>query len=104
MICVNPLSWRRNENYAPKSLNLGSMGFPGWIGIKLLDQPSVFHIEKKLTGARCINGVLEVDKIESRNYPVTLFSYHAYDYGLFYENISKNVEKRIQNFLSTEIE
>ena len=104
MICVNPLSWRRNENYAPKGLNLGSMGFPGWIGINVLGQPSVFDIEKKLTGARCLKGVLEVDKIESENYPVTLFSYHAYDYGLFHENISKNAEKRIQNFLLKETE
>lgn len=104
MICVNPLSWRRNEDYASKSLNLGSMGFPGWIGINLLGQPSVFDIEKKLTGAKCLNGVLEVDKIDSRNYPVTLFSYHAYDYGLFHKNISKNATIRIQNFRSKAIE
>ena len=44
------------------------------------------------------DGNLEVETIDSNNYPVRLFALHAYDYGLFFKNIEKNVDDRIHHF------
>ena len=75
------------------------MGFSGWFGQTILGKPALFPIEENLVGARCNGGSLEVETIDSNNYPVRLFALHAYDYGLFFKNIEKNVDDRIQHFL-----
>ncbi len=98
LICVNPLSWKEDGVFMSKRYNLGSMGFSGWFGQTILGEPSVYPIEKNLVGARCNSGSLEVETINSNNYPVRLFALHAYDYGLFFKNIEKNVDVRVHHF------
>ncbi len=98
LVCVNPLSWEENEVFMPNLYNYGSMGFSGWFEQIILGAPIIFPIEKYLVGAQCKNGSLEVEPINSDNYPVRLFSLHAYDYGLFFKNIETNVDMRIKQY------
>ena len=65
------------------------MGFSGWFGQTILGEPALFPIEENLVGARCNDGSLEVETIDSNNYPVRLFALHAYDYGLFLKTLKK---------------
>ena len=91
-ICINPLSWAQNGNMAPKELNLGSISFSE--GNRLLTQ---------LIGARCHEGKLMVDEINSKYFRYMPFGkgiYHHYDYSLFHMNIRKNIAERIDNFMS----
>ena len=98
LVCINPLSWKEDEDFVSRQYNLGSMGFSGWFGQTILGKPALFPIEENLVGARCNGGSLEVETIDSNHYPVRLFALHAYDYGLFFKNIEKNVDDRIHHF------
>ena len=89
LICINPLSWKEDDIFVSKQYNLGSMGFSGCFGQKVLGKPSLFPIEENLVGARCNGGSLEVETINSNNFPVRLFALHAYDYGLFLKTLKK---------------
>ena len=76
----------------PKELNLGSISFSE--GNRLLTQ---------LVGARCHEGKLVVDEINSKYFRYMPFGkgiYHHYDYSLFHMNIRKNIAERIDNFMS----
>ena len=82
-----------------QTINLGSMGFSGWFGQTILGKPALFPLEENLVGARFNGGSLEVEAIDSNNYPVRIFSLHAYDYVLFFKNIEENFDVRILHFL-----
>jgi len=92
-VCVNPLSWRRDEIRAPASANLGSIAVPG------LGGPGAPY--PGLTGARCADGLLWIDPISHRRF--RRFhpdgDWHAYDYALFYMNVRENVKRRVDAFL-----
>ncbi len=101
LICVNPLSWKEDEKTVDKNKNLGGVGFPRWLPSKTAEESiSFFNLEKNLVGAKCKDGNLEVLNLNSKNFPVRLFSLHAYDYGLFYLNIVKNINYRTESFLN----
>lgn len=88
-VCINPLSWRRDEVYVGFDANLGGVSE---------------HFEKVdigVAGAQCKSGILYVSDVKNRGYSSNPGkSYHKSDYGLFYMNIRKNVEKRINHFLA----
>ncbi len=92
MTCVNPLNWQLGGS-AGAALSLGALpaARPG----QELRAP-VAH----LTGARCDDGVLDIDipLAERSGFAdlLTLFgSYHIFDYNLFYVNIRTNALERI---------
>lgn len=92
MTCVNPLNWQLGGSAGP-ALSLGALpaARPG----QELRAP-VAH----LTGARCDDGVLDIDipLAERSGFAdlLTLFgSYHIFDYNLFYVNIRTNALERI---------
>ena len=94
-VCVNPLSWRRDNIRIPKSENLGSMPVTGHYFLKTL------HTGQ--TGARCDEGILWIDVPSASGYSLALFpggGYHAYDYNLFWMNIRVNLEERTQAYFS----
>ena len=97
IVCVNPLNWIL-DGTADAAANLGAV--PGTRGE---DIPAPIA---GLTGARCVNGLLEVaipeDKSSGFNGPLTgLGSYHIYDYNLFYMNIRANALERVAHFLKS---
>jgi hypothetical protein len=103
-VCVNPLTWRVQgddvEDAATADANPGSMPLPRapW--------PSAAarmpELSPHLTGARCHDGMLEVDipKDAPAEYsdPLTrnFGSYHLNDYGLFYGALRENALRRVQ--------
>lgn len=101
-ICVNPLTWRAQtgtDDAAPPSLNTGTMPLPR---APFPEASSVLPaLAPGLTGARCRNGLLEVDL--SRDTPATYGdpltrwagSYHLNDYGLFYRSLRENAVTRV---------
>jgi hypothetical protein len=93
-ICVNPLTWRAGSTEAatPAEANPGSMPLPRTAPLPTLTPG--------LTGARCHDGMLEVDLSdgpEAYGDQLTRLagSYHLNDYGLFYGALRENAVTRI---------
>jgi hypothetical protein len=102
-ICVNPLTWRlqgHGRDTADAVQNPGSMPLPRapWPS-GAAPMPALMP---HLTGARCHDGMLEVDipKTAPNEYsdPLTrnFGSYHLNDYGLFYAALRENTLRRVQ--------
>ena len=91
-ISINPLNWKRDDTYAPASMNLGSI---------VLDEKT------GATEIRDIEGDAQVDLARgtvitnAKAVPNEMVefagpqSYHQDDYSIFYNNIKDNVAKRI---------
>lgn len=95
---INPLTWSRGSQKAPKTLNAGAC-FTDYSGTVVREVP-------QLTGC-CIDterGVLKVTDIDKKQYPpvLSIFTegvYHIYDYQFFYRNLQQNVNLRIKTFM-----
>ena len=96
VICVNPLSWKRDNLMAPATQNLGAISFSNGA-----------TLERGLTGARCEGNKLLVKQVEESKYPDRrsgLGAYHNYDYSLFHLNIRKNAVERLKQFRALKID
>jgi DUF3089 family protein len=111
-ICVNPLTWRADGAAAEASLNLGGVAYPGTFEGTLADVKGVPEdfiaakpvLETAVADAQCVDGMLLVKEIHSKNYaarPMGRDNYHIYDYGLFHMNLRKNVEQRVAAYLQS---
>ena len=114
-ICVNPLTWRVDGAAAQASLNIGSVAYPGTFTGTLADVKGVPQdfiaakpvLEPGFADAQCIEGMLLVKEIHSKNYaarPMGRDNYHIYDYSLFHMNLRKNVELRAATYLQSRAE
>jgi Protein of unknown function (DUF3089) len=87
-ICVNPLSWTADKEFIAAKYHLGGISRE-WDGV-----------QTKLIGAKCGNGILEIQKPAVSGYvPLLKYNYHLHDYTLFYMNIRENAEHRVQRYL-----
>ena len=88
-LCINPLTWKKNEEPASSQLNRGST------------DNSFRKIYPENTDAKCNNGILWVHKPVNGKYTVLEKgkNYHVADYSFFYMNIRENAEKRSEEFL-----
>ena len=94
-ISINPINWKKDDTYAAKEENLGSLNIDG-------------EIEKNLADAKIDleRGVVVCETADSAVYAIpeaahALFgpeSYHGYDYGLYYMNLRENAKVRIEAF------
>ena len=98
-LSINPLNWRTDSGKAEKELNLGAC-FTDYEGKITEEIPA-------LTGAYldAERGALKVTDIDPEIYQATLpilgsGVYHLYDYQFFYRNLQKNVQQRMQAYLS----
>ena len=109
-ICVNPLTWRADGAAAEASLNLGGVAYTGTFAGTLADVKGVPQdfidakpvLEAGVADAQCVDGMLLVKEIHSKNYaarPMGKDNYHIYDYNLFHMNMRKNVEQRVAAYL-----
>jgi hypothetical protein len=84
---TNPLTWKTDEQYAPRKQNKGSVLY------------KFNKIYPATTDARIDNNVLWVKKPK---FPWSFLyftrNYHAGDFNLFYMNVRENAEQRIKNF------
>jgi len=111
-ICVNPLTWRADGAIAEASLNLGGVAYPGTFEGTLADVKGVPEdfiaakpvLETAVADAQCVDGMLLVKEIHSKNYaarPMGRDNYHIYDYNLFHMNLRRNVEQRVAAYLQS---
>lgn len=92
-ICVNPLTWNSKTGEAAHDLNLGSLSIAG--GLRLVP---------KAADANCVDGRLIVSELHTTQYddrPMLLGkdNYHILDYGLFYANLRRNAQTRVDAYL-----
>ena len=91
-IAINPLNWKRDETYAPASMNLGSIVMDEKTGeteIRDIGGDAQVSLARGtvVTHARATaNEMVEFSGPES---------FHQDDYSIFYNNIRDNVAKRI---------
>lgn len=98
-LAINPLNWKTDGAIADISLNLGAC-FTDYDG-------NIIKETSNLTGAYIddVRGTLKVTDVTPEEYPAGLdiFEngiYHLYDYQFFYRNLQKNVQIRINAYLS----
>jgi hypothetical protein len=110
-ICVNPLTWRADDVAAPRTLNIGAVGYAGTFQGRLADLRSLPQefidarpvLETAVADAQCVDGMLLVTQIHSQLYaarPMGRDNYHIYDYSLFHMNLRRNAQMRVAQFLS----
>ena len=110
-VCVNPLTWSTDGQPADRSLNLGSVTYPGTFAGSIADLKSLPQdyidakpaLEVGTADAQCVNGMLLVKEIHSQLYgarPMGRDNYHVYDYSLFHMNLRKNAETRVAQYLA----
>ncbi len=89
VLATNPLTWITEENYAPKSLNLGGV---------LRNFNRVFP---ELADAQVHDGLLWINKPK---FPGSFFvwtsRYHIVDYNLYYFNVRQNAIDRVNAYYS----
>ena len=94
-ISINPLNWKRDETYAPASMNLGSIVMDEKTGeteIRDIDGDARVCLARGsvITNAKATpNEMVEI---------VGPQCYHQDDYSIFYNNIKENVAKRIATY------
>lgn len=98
-IGINPLNWKTDNTVSYKKENLGAC-FTNYSGDIRSEIPA-------LCGAYLDEnrGTLKVTDVKIEDYPSILNfledgNYHLYDYQLFYRNLQKNVETRINAFFA----
>ncbi|MEO8148194.1 MAG: DUF3089 domain-containing protein [Bacteroidia bacterium] len=91
LVCTNPLTWRNDTIYAPRSLNKGAVlrDYD-----KVIDQACDAQVDKSL---------LRINKpyIRGRAF-LRIKNYHKVDYDLFYMNVRMNAITRVNAFLQKE--
>ena len=91
-ISINPLNWKRDETYAPASMNLGSI---------VIDEKAGTTEIRDINGDAQVNlarGTVVTNATAVPNEMVDLAGpqcFHQDDYSIFYNNIKDNVAKRI---------
>lgn len=85
-VCVNPLTWKRDQSIAPAYLNKGAIPY------------RFDRIDSAFSKTQCTpDGALWTHKPKGRGYPAAK-NYHILDYNLFYMNIRNNVKLRIDSY------
>jgi hypothetical protein len=92
LVCVNPLTWRIDDAYAPPERNIGAASATG---VAHGARPAVIA---KAVGARCEKGILIVDTPQRRilrrgNWFGS--KWKAQPFNLFYYDLARNAEGRL---------
>jgi hypothetical protein len=96
-VCVNPLTWKTDGEYAAHAINLGGVSFSE-------DESEAPDPDVGVVCAQCVDGLLVISRPEVEGYsymPMGKDNYHIYDYGLFYMNIRENVRERVEAYLAS---
>ncbi len=87
-VVVNPLSWTTDKLFVSGAENKGCLSGKS---------NEIIHTN---FGAKCGNGILEIQKPQEGNFiPMVFKNYHIFDYSLFYLNIRENVAARVAQYL-----
>lgn len=98
LVCINPLTWTRSEDYAPERLHLGGVAAEGL-------EPDIRPAARpNQVGAQCQDGVLLVDKPRSRSLrrPIQIGAkFRTLPSNLFYEDLRQNALQRVTALVET---
>ena len=103
LLCTNPLTWLRDDEYAGHELNIGAIGYPSYGAAEDGEDITLMEIEIGIADAQCFNGQLAVQDLRSTSFPARMLgnSMHVYDYSLYHMNIRTNVAERIASYQSS---
>lgn len=101
LLCVNPLTWRADDQYAAHELNVGAIGYAAYGPAATGEDVTQMTVETGAADAQCINSQLSIPELRVTSFPSRMpgGSMHIYDYSLFYMNIRENVLARVATFL-----
>jgi hypothetical protein len=86
-LVTNPITWKTDSSYASRKMNAGSVLY------------KFNKLYKKTTDAQTKEGVLWVRRPKFPwSFLYTTKNYHAGDINLYYMNIKKNLDQRIDNY------
>ncbi|MGZ3901683.1 MAG: DUF3089 domain-containing protein [Bacteroidia bacterium] len=85
--CVNPLTMKADEVYAPASMNKGGVTF------------KKYAVVENVCDAQVHGNVLWINKPKHRGFIKIGKSYHLFDINLFYMNLRENVALRVSEYL-----
>ena len=111
LLCVNPLTWKRDGGLAPASLHKGAVPISGGFQVKFwgtdkahgMKFPPLGAPVRAWTAAECRAGFLFVkDQSGSQFDKFKLIggNYHGLDYPLFAMDIRENAKARVTAYLS----
>lgn len=102
LMCINPLTWGENDDYAAHDLNLGAIGYPGFRLAKDGEDFTQMIVEVGVADAQCIDGQLAVPALRTTSFPSRMpgNSMHVYDYSLFHMNVRQNAVDRVAAYLA----
>ena len=98
LLCVNPLTWMRNEDYAPERLHKGGVAAEG---LEPDIRPAASPNE---VGAQCDSGILRVDRPKSRSLrrPIQVGAkFRTLPSNLFYEDLKQNAVERVNALIES---
>ncbi len=94
LLCMNPLTWTRATDYAPRRLHKGGMAA---VGVE--PDTKVAPLTKQF-GAQCENGLLYIDTPRSRalRRPIKIGgNFRTLPFNLFYEDLRINARQRVDS-------
>ncbi len=98
LLCVNPLTWTRAQDYAPERLHLGGVAAEGL-------EPDIRPAARpNQVGAQCQDGILLVDKPRSRSLrrPIQVGAkFRTLPSNLFYEDLRQNATARVEALIAS---
>jgi hypothetical protein len=108
VLCVNPLSWRRDGARADKHAHIGGVPSSGRFQMAWGDDRATGVEFKplgapvgKLTGAACEKGLLITDDLRESPFKSLIlqqWNYHGLDYPLFHMDLRRNIDVRVKAF------
>lgn len=114
LVCVNPLSWKRDGGRSPATMHLGAVPISGTFSVRMFGDDSPQGVEFKqleapqpgLTWAECRNGFLYVADQSGGVFNRFILpgkNYHGLDYSLFHVDIRNNVAERVSSYLKASL-
>lgn len=103
LICINPLSWRADLEYAGHDLNTGAIGFASYGQAEEGERVDAMPVEVGIADAQCqADGQLAVMDLRSTAFPQRMFgnSMHVYDYSLYHFSVRENALTRSRAWLA----
>jgi len=100
LLCVNPLLWTTDDDYAPARLHLGGVAAEG-LGVETMPVPL-----PRQTGAQCQDGILLLDKpkLKSLRRPSRFGGkYRTLPSNLFYEDLRVDAARRVGYLIAKDI-
>jgi len=96
--CINPLSWKTDDTYAPAQEKLGARFYNDTTGEFLREVPGYCDAQINLTSGALTTTIPEGEDLDIGPYSEGV--YHRYDYAFWYRNLEQNVADRINTYLT----